>query len=321
MIEKAKRAMLCMTRQCWEQGIAAQAMLESGDVDAMVLMARDCVVRQNADGRLCDVENTPASVDPAFCVEAVLTAGRLSGDQGMIDAALRNVRYLLHAAPTTPDGARYHLLGEAEVWVDGLAAGPHTLMLAGHIEEGLAYYEAVKRRLRDPETGLYHHIWHETERRYIRPCYWGVGNGWALVGLMRMARILLDAGDARAEGIIGDFRALADAMLPFQADNGLFHDVLDDAETFYESEVTEMFAYTVYRMVSWKLLEDRYLSGAGRARQAVIRRLGDDGVLHGCSGSPTFDHEGTSVEGQAHFIMMETAARSLGRQAKQRRRA
>ena len=313
MIDKVRLAMLCMTRQCWEQGVAAQALLELGDMDAMGLMARDCVVRQNADGRLCDVENTPASVDPAFCVEAVLAAGRRMGDQAMIDAAMRNVDYLLRRAPSTSDGARYHMLAGAEVWADGLAAGPHTLMLAGYVEEGLAYYEAVKRRLCDPATGLYHHIWHEGNRSYSRPCYWGVGNGWALVGLMRMARILLDAGDARAAAIAGDFAALADAMLPFQGADGLFHDVLDDAGTFLESEVTEMFAYGIYRMVAMGLLDGRYLGYADRARRAVTQRVGDDGVLRGCSGSPTFDREGTSVEGQAHFIMMEVAARALAR--------
>ena len=313
MIDQVRLAMLCMTRQCWEQGVAAQALLELGDMDAMGLMARDCVVRQNADGRLCDVENTPASVDPAFCVEAVLAAGRRMGDQAMIDAAMRNVDYLLRRAPSTSDGARYHMLAGAEVWADGLAAGPHTLMLAGYVEEGLAYYEAVKRRLRDPATGLYHHIWHEGNRGYSRPCYWGVGNGWALVGLMRMARILLDAGDARAAAIAGDFAALADAMLPFQGADGLFHDVLDDAGTFLESEVTEMFAYGIYRMVAMGLLDGRYLGYADRARRAVTQRVGDDGVLQGCSGSPTFDREGTSVEGQAHFIMMEVAARALAR--------
>ena len=80
-----------------------------------------------------------------------------------------------------------------------------------------------------------------------------------------------------------------------------------------ESEVTEMFAYGIYRMVAMGLLDGRYLGYADRARRAVTQRVGDDGVLRGCSGSPTFDREGTSVEGQAHFIMMEVAARALAR--------
>lgn len=313
MMEKVKLAMLAMTRQCWEQGVAAQAMLECGEYDLAALMARDCVVRQNADGRLCDVENTPAIVDPAVCVEPVLAAGRRLNDTRMIDAAMCNVAYLLHDAPATPDGARYHLLGDEEVWADSMAMGPHVLMLTGYADEGMRHYRAIARRLRDPETGLYRHKWHEGRQVFTRGLYWGVGNGWALVGLMRMTRAMLDAGDPRADALAGDFRALLDAMLPYQAENGLFHDVLDDDRTFYESETAEMFAYAIYNMVSWKKLDDRYLAHADRARRAVTGRIDPNGILQGCSGSPTFEREGTSVEGQAHFIMMEAAAQGLGR--------
>ena len=312
-VEKVKRAMLAMTRQCWEQGIAAQAMLECGDTETMCLMARDCVVRQNADGRLCDVETTPAIVDPTVCAESVLAAGRLMNDTRMIDAAMRNVAYLLHDAPGTPDGARYHILGDEEVWADSMAMGPHVLMLAGYRDEGMAHYRAIERRLKDPETGLYHHKWHEGKQAFTRGLYWGVGNGWALVGLMRMTRAMLDAGDPRADELAADFTALVEAMISYQAENGLFHDVLDDGETFYESETSEMFAYSIYNMVSWNKMEDRYLQRADMARRAVAARVDANGIVQGCSGSPTFEQEGTSVEAQAHYIMMEVAARKLKR--------
>ncbi len=313
MIEKVKRAMLAMTRQCWEQGVAAQAMLECGDMEMLCLMARDCVVRQNADGRLCDVENTPAIVDPAVCVESVLEAGRLMNDICMADAAMRNVAYLLHDAPATPDGARYHILGDEEIWADSMAMGPHVLMMAGYCDEGMAHYRAIERRLRDPATGLYRHKWHEGKQTFTRGMYWGVGNGWALVGLMRMTRAMLDAADSRADELAGDFTKLVDAMIPCQAENGLFHDVLDDDGTFYESETTEMFAYAIYNMVSWNQMEDRYLERADLARRAVAARVDVDGIVQGSSGSPSFEREGTSVEAQAHYIMMEAAARRLGR--------
>ena len=312
-IEKVKRAMLSMARQCWEQGVAAQAMLECGDWEMLCLMARDCVVRQNADGRLCDVEATPAVVDPAVCVEPVLAAGRQLNDQAMIDAAMRNVAYLLNDAPATADGARYHLLGSQEIWADSMAMGPHVLMMNGCPDAGMDYYRALKRRLWDPVTGLYRHKWHEGRQVFTRGLYWGVGNGWALVGLMRMVRAMLDADDARADELAAEFAALVDAMTPYQADNGLFHDVLDDAATFYESETTEMFAYSIYNMVSWNKMEDRYLKRADQARRAVAARVDASGILQGSSGSPTFEREGTSVEAQAHFIMMEAAAHRLKR--------
>ena len=313
MLNRVKYAMLCMARQCWEQGIAAQAMLECGDSDTMVQLARDCVVRQNADGRLCDVEGTPAIVDPAICVEPVRAAGELLGKEHYLRAAQRNVDYLLHDAPASSDGARYHLLGGEEVWADSLAMGPHVLMQAGYLDEGVRYYEAVRRRLFDESTGLVHHKWDERSQSFSRACYWGVGNGWALVGLMRMAMALKARGDGRWRKIAADFAALVEAMLPHQAENGFFHDILDDLQSFYESESTEMFAYSIYKMVLCKMVDERYLCAADRARRAVEARVDASGLLLSCAGSPDFEHEGTSVEGQAHFIMMEAAAASLNR--------
>lgn len=313
MLEKVKFAMLCMARQCWEQGVAAQALLECGDLEAMRLLARDCVVRQNPDGRLCDVEGTPALVDPAVCVEPVLAAERLRPGEGFAEAAARNVEYLLHDAPATTDGARYQLTGGEQVWADSMAMGPHVLMQCGHIDEGWRFYRAIRKRLLDERSGLYRHMWDEGAQRFARDSYWGVGIGWALIGLMRMTRALTDAGDPRATEASSDFRALVDAMLPWQGANGLFHDVLDHPETFEESESTEMFAYAIYKMVAWNLLDDTYLPHADLARQAVNARIDADGIVRGCAGSPTFDREGTSVEGQAHWIMMEVAAKALGR--------
>ena len=300
--------MLCMARQCWEQGVAAQAMLECGDNVALVLLARDCVVRQNADGRLCDVENTPALVDPAICVEPVLAAGKLLGDESMIRAAQRNVGFLLACAPATVDGARYHLLGDTEVWADSLAMGPHVLMLAGYAEEGWNYYQAIRKRLWDEKTGLFRHKWSERKQRFVRASFWGVGNGWALVGMMRMYKALKEQKDARADMLAKDFGALANAMLPWQTKKGLFYDVLDDSSTFLESECTEMFAYAVYAMAHLGITDERWIVAANRARAAVLKRVDGYGILQGCSGSPTFEREGTSVEGQAHLIMMENAA-------------
>lgn len=68
--ERVKNAMLCMTRQCWEQGIAAQAFWEMGNYDELELVVHDMMLRQSSDGRLCNVENTPAVTDSAFCIPA-----------------------------------------------------------------------------------------------------------------------------------------------------------------------------------------------------------------------------------------------------------
>ena len=52
LIEQVKLAMLTMQRYQWEQGVAAQALLELGDTTLVVLMAKEAVLRQAQDGRL-----------------------------------------------------------------------------------------------------------------------------------------------------------------------------------------------------------------------------------------------------------------------------
>ena len=64
--------------------------------------------------------------------------------------------------------------------------------------------------------------------------------------------------------------ALLDAMLSYETKEHTFHDVLDRPETFTESETGAMTAYVFQ-----------------------------------ASGSPDFIHAGTSVECQAHFLMMQ----------------
>ena len=43
-IKKVKKAMLSIQRMAWEQGTAAQALLEMGDSDLVILFAKEAVL-------------------------------------------------------------------------------------------------------------------------------------------------------------------------------------------------------------------------------------------------------------------------------------
>ena len=93
--EKLFRVTFCMARQCWEQALLAQAMLECGHTGKeFEYVVRNMIVRQNPDGRLCDVENTPAVVDSCFCIPAVMWLGEKYQDSYYLDAAKCNFDYL-----------------------------------------------------------------------------------------------------------------------------------------------------------------------------------------------------------------------------------
>lgn len=302
-------AMLCMTRQCWEQGITAQTLMELGEMDRLTVVVHDMVQRQGSDGRLCVIEDTLAVTDSAFCIPAVYETGRRLNREDYVEAAQKNVRFLLEHAQGADDGTLYHISDTTQVWADSAAYLPYALALTGHVKEGYAQMEGICRRLYDPASGLYFHMWEEETQTFLRALPWGVGNGWILTGMLRLYLATPQGYEKEREALLRKWRELLEAVLARRTENSLFCDILDDPGTFEESECSEMVAYAIYRAIREGLLETSYRLTADEIRCALEARVDENGLVTGSAGSPDFAHCGTAVESQAHYLMMEHAAR------------
>ena len=86
-VQKVLYAMLSMQRRAWEQGVASQALLELGEKELAILLAKDAVVNQRKDGRLGLNEGDRPVADPASNGEAVLQAANFTGDNTLKAAA------------------------------------------------------------------------------------------------------------------------------------------------------------------------------------------------------------------------------------------
>ncbi len=314
VVDKAAKAMLAMQRRAWEQGVAAQALHEWGCPERVLLLARDAVVNQSPDGRLgLNGQHRPVA-DPASNGEPALRAARFSGDASLEQAAMEMLDFLLTRAPRTKGGAIYHNLEENRIWVDSIYMLPPFLAVAGHPEEAIRQITEYRTILRDPNTGLYHHIWDEDRQDWGREAFWGVGNGWAAAGMARVIAALPDSMAEERERLEGFVRELLDACLEYQRTDGLFHDVLDDPDSFVETNTAQMLAYTIYRGVAAGWLDKAYLVPANRMRLAAHQKVDALGLVHDVCGAPNFDRPGTAAEGQAFFILMEAAWRDLGQE-------
>jgi unsaturated rhamnogalacturonyl hydrolase len=310
-LTKVMNAMLAMQRRAWEQGVAAQALLELGEADWVVLLAKDAVVNQLKDGRLALNEGKGAVADPASNGEPLLFAAERTGDPALRSAADRMLEFLLVKAPRTPDGLIYHNYIENQIWVDACYMAPPFLAVAGHLEEAVRQLEGYRERLLDPETELWYHIWDEDLQDYARELFWGVGNGWAAAGMARVIETLPDAMSAEKARLVGHVTSLLDACLAHQREDGLFHDILDDPTTFVETNTAQMLAYTIYRGVAGEWLDRSYLEAADRMRAAAHGKVDEFGLVQGVCGAPHFNRSGTATEGQAFFLLMEAAKRDL----------
>lgn len=310
-INRVKQALLGMQRFSWEQGVTAQAFLEMGENEQVIQMAYAAAMRQEQDGRLALMGSHEGSTDPGSNGEALLYAAQATGDPGLHQAAGKLLDYLLMKAPRSEDGILYHVMNAPEMWIDGLYMYPPFLALSGHPKVAIDQIDGYRERLWDPEKKLYSHIWDDQRQTFKRKDFWGVGNGWAAAGITRVIQTLPAEMSAEKGRLIGFVREGLDGCLVFNRRDGLFYNVIDKSNTFIETNLAQMLAYTIYKGVSSGWLSAHYLDAADRMRAAANAMVDQYGFVQGVCGSPDFDHPGIAPEGQAFFLLMEAAYREL----------
>ncbi|HXJ87774.1 MAG TPA: glycoside hydrolase family 88 protein [Candidatus Binatia bacterium] len=310
-IHRAAAAGLAMQRRDWEQGVLAQAFLEAGDDENVVLLTKAAIVQRVSDGRL-GVVDAGSPTDPAMGGEAYWRAAQITGDAEVKDAVLGMLEWILHKAPRAPDGTLYHIFEGPQVWSDGYFSAPCFLAAMGHYDEAILQIDGYRKRLWDPGKKLLAHIWDDGQKAENRKDFWGGGNGWAAAGLARVIRVLPNNRREDRQRLVAFATDLIDGCIAHQRPDGLFHDVVDRPETFLETNLAQMLAFAIYSGVLDGWLPQRYRVAADRMRTAARSQMDGFGYVQHVCGAPNFDRSGTSTEAQGFAIMMEAAGRKLG---------
>jgi rhamnogalacturonyl hydrolase YesR len=288
--------------------------LELGEKDLVILMAKDAVLRQSEDGRLAVVSSNHGVTDPAANGEAVLYAAGVTSDSNLRNGAEKMRDYLLHKAPKTKEGTLHHIADKPQVWIDSAYMAPPFLAVAGCPDEAVKQIEGFRELLWNRKMKLFSHIWDEGTNDFYRKDFWGVGNGWAAAGMTRVIRALPKEMTAEKERLVGYMKDVIDGCLIHQRKDGLFHDVVDKPDTFVETNLAQMLAYSIYRSIQGGWLDHSYRKHADRMRKAAHRKVDKFGLVQDVCGAPNFDSPGTAVEGQAFFLLMEAAATEFSNQ-------
>ncbi len=309
-IKLAAAAGLSMQRRDWEQGVLAQAFLEAGDDETVILLAKAAIVQRVADGRL-GVVDQGSPTDPAMGGEAYWHAAEITGDAQIKEAVLGMLEWILHKAPRASDGTLYHIFEGPQIWSDGYFSAPCFLAAMGHYDEALLQIDGYRKRLWDPERKLLSHIFDESGKAENRKEYWGGGNGWAAAGLARVIRLLPKSREEDRQRLSAFAADLIDGCLAYQRTDGLFHDMINRPNTFLETNLAQMLSFAIYSGLFGGWLPQRYRAAADRMRSAARAQMDRFGYVQHVCGAPNFDRSGTSTEAQAFAIMMEAAGRKI----------
>jgi rhamnogalacturonyl hydrolase YesR len=305
-IARATRAAFAMQRRDWEQGILAQALLEAGEREQVILLTRAAMVQATPDGRM-GVVVSGGPTDPAMGGAAYAQAAKWTGDAEMRMAVDGLLEWIRHKAPRSRDGILYHVFDGPEMWSDGFNGAPPFLAAMGFYDEALKQIEGFRARLWNEKKRLLAHIWDDGKRQFKDGHFWGGGNGWAAAGLARVIRSWpRERGAERAR--LAEFgRQIVDGCLARQRADGLFHDVVDEPATFVETNLAQMLAYAIFSGIGEGWMPSRYRSHADGMRATARAKMDAHGFVRGVCGAPEFNRPGVSTEGQAFCILMEAA--------------
>jgi rhamnogalacturonyl hydrolase YesR len=305
-LTKVKIALLAMQRHSWEQGTSMQAFLEQGDMEIVIPMAKEAVYRRLPDGRAAIVGGFDAVTDPCSVGEALIAACKATGDAGLKQGLDELLEWALKKAPRNDKGIVYHLLSRPEIWSDSSYMLPPFLAAAGHFDEALLNLCGYWDILFDTDAKLFSHIWGDT-KGFIRKAHWGGGNGWTLAAIARVYDLLPAERSADREKLVSMGKTLIDGVLAHIRPDCLFHDVIDDPNTFVETNLSQMLAYTIYRAINSKWLDKSYLEVAEKLYVAANAKVDAWGLVRDCCGAPSFDKAGVAPEGQAFYLLMNAA--------------
>ncbi len=310
-LEKVMLAMFTMQRATWEQGVAMQAMLELGEEELVILMAKDAVLRQSEDGRVAMLGEEFALSDAASPGEAILWAAKKTGDRVLMNRFNKLLNYILNKAPRTSEGIIYHFTNVPQIWSDITYMLPPFLAAAGKYKEAIKQINGAKTCLWNTDKKLLSHMWDCEKKEFVRKDYWGVGNGWSAAGLSRVIRALPDSMQAEKQELVSYVKDIIDGCLAHIREDGLFHNIVDDPSSFVETNLSQMIAYSIYRGIKGGWIDKSYKEKADKMRAAAHSKVDELGLVQGVCGSPEFDHPGTATEGQVFYILMEVAYKEL----------
>jgi unsaturated rhamnogalacturonyl hydrolase len=118
------------------------------------------------------------------------------------------------------------------------------------------------------------------------PFYWGRGNGWFAAGMTELLRSLPKNHPDRPR-IMKGYQTMMASLLKYQADNGMWRQLIDDSASWSETSCTGMFTFAMITGVKEGWLDkSAYGPAARKGWLALIKNINENGdTIEVCEGT------------------------------------
>jgi unsaturated rhamnogalacturonyl hydrolase len=111
------------------------------------------------------------------------------------------------------------------------------------------------------------------------PFFWGRGNGWMAVGMSELLRSLPDDNPDRPR-IMEGYKKMMATLLQYQAEDGMWRQLIDDPVSWKETSCTGMFTFAFITGVKEGWLDnDKYGAAARKGWLALITYINENGDI------------------------------------------
>lgn len=167
---------------------------------------------------------------------------------------------------------------QTRIWIDDMFMITAVQTQAFRVTNDRKYIDRTAREMvlyldeLQLENGLFYH---SPDAHF----HWGRGNGWMAVGMAEILRAMPEDHPDR-ERIMKGYHDMMAALLKFQAEDGMWRQLINDEESWKETSSTGMFTYSMITGVKNGWLDEKtYGVAARKAWLALTGYINEDGLL------------------------------------------
>jgi len=244
----------------------------------------------------------PWTVNAVSIGHCLITLYQKTEDEKYLATATEMAEFLKHDAARFADGIFQHTVSQnydfpEQAWVDTMFMAGYFLVRMGSIlnredflEDGLRQYHGHERFLQDRTSNLYYHGWDNLAQNNMSSIFWARGNAWAAYTMAKALRDIAVTDPSYME-IHDSLRDQLAALVRLQSEDGLWHTVLNNSESYEEvlGSVGIAAALIEFNTAIGSPLYNAYVQ---KSIDGLLNKVAEDGTLMNVSaGTAVMDSE------------------------------
>ena len=222
----------------------------------------------------------------------LITLYHATKDQRYWDILMSKVEYLRRDALRFGDSVLQHTVSAnndfpEQCWADTLFMAAFLLLRVGVelkdeeiIDDALNQYYWHIRYLQDKDSGLWYHGYNNITGDHMSGFYWARANAWAAYTMSQVGMILPEAYlYPKFLDIVGSINDQLAALKLYQTENGLWHTIVDDPDSY--EELSASCGIAAAMLSKGNPLHLKYIA---KALPGILENISADGRVMNVSG-------------------------------------